>query len=94
MDENTTNDYDWENLNSFKKEGPSKITIPAVTYNSCKMCRYYSYRMARSGLHPIYAGNCEHPTIKNNLSYYNPTYGNIEEGKTPNWCPFLEKGIE
>jgi len=71
-----------------KVEGSKLVVIPVRAYYSCMYCKYYEHSMVRSGLDPLYAYNCRHPKIKDNVMYFNPHHGNLNGSDvTPDWCP-------
>jgi len=70
--------------------GPREIIIPEQRYKSCSGCKYYEYKLLKSGMDPVYHSVCNHPEIaeknigaKRISDYKNPV-------ETPEWCPFLQ----
>ncbi|MBC7088697.1 MAG: hypothetical protein H5T96_09585 [Tissierellales bacterium] len=73
------------------KEGPTEVVIPEQRYNSCRECRWYDYMMVKSGFHPEYRHNCNYPNINKLINYGGFYGGNLQDNKTPDWCPILNK---
>ena len=75
-------------------EGPKEIIIPEQRYVSCSRCKYYNQSMVKSGNHPIYSYNCNHPAIEQERLIFT---GNLHKNvagvvETPDWCPYLKSG--
>lgn len=78
-----------------KSEGSKLVVIPVRAYYSCRECKHYDHHMVRSGFDPVYAYDCRHPKIKNNVMYFNPLHGNLNgSDETPDWCPVEIKGTD
>jgi hypothetical protein len=74
-------------------EGPHEVIIPSTRFTSCSGCKYFNRRLVKSGRNPIYASNCEHPEIREEVKRFG-FEGNLQENnlgivETPNWCPYL-----
>jgi hypothetical protein len=73
--------------------GPLNKTIPEQKYLSCSYCTHYSHQMMKSGFNPIFAHICNHPDL-DAIHRFTGFRGNLNEDRTPDWCPFLIKPNE
>lgn len=97
---NVVTDFSKLNMNTTEtgnteQLGPEKRHVPVREFYSCSGCKFYSHRLVKSGMDPIYRNDCEHPRIKydKDISYHGSLSmeGNLGKAEqTPNWCPFLQ----
>jgi hypothetical protein len=78
-------------------EGYTTKIIPEQKVKVCSGCDHYFHLLIKSGRHPLYKNNCNHPyapsldTLDQELLDlgigFSYNYGNLVNDFTPNWCP-------
>jgi hypothetical protein len=76
-------------------EGPQQVVIPEQRYWSCFACKHYEYRMTSSGMNPQYESICKKldmygREVTPNDTGYPFFLFVLDDGKTPQQCPFLK----
>lgn len=76
-------------------EGPQQVVIPEQRYWSCMTCKYYEYRMLKSGMNPEYESVCKKldmygKEVDTNSTGYPFFLFVLTDEKTPQQCPFLK----
>jgi len=78
-----------------KRIGPQLTVIPEQKHYTCWGCKYYKYQMIRSGFNPLINHECKKmnllgDVLEDNKVEYNVSAYVLDEGKTPNKCPYLK----
>lgn len=64
---------------------PHKVT---QTVEYCSPCKWYTHRMVKSGLHPVYHSACNHPQEVADDMFDRTERGHTIHGQyRPSWCP-------